>query len=58
MKILQFDWEVFDIVAGLKYVTGVAIMLALSSVIDFHWFAAGLSALLAVIARNRLGTTS
>ena len=47
MKILQFNWEAFDAVAGLKYVTGVAIMLALSAVIDFHWFAAGLSALLA-----------
>jgi len=31
----------------MKYVTGVAIMLALTAVVDFPWFAAGLSALLA-----------
>jgi hypothetical protein len=31
----------------MKYVAGVAIMLALSAVVEFPWFAAGLSALLA-----------
>lgn len=47
MKILHFNWEAFDTVAGIKYVTGVVIMLALTAIVDFLWFAAGLSALLA-----------
>lgn len=47
MKILRFNWQAFDSVAGVKYVIGVAIVIALSTVFDFPWFAAGLSALLA-----------
>lgn len=47
MRILHFNWAAFDAVAGIKYVTGVAIMLLLTVFIDFPWFAAGLSALLA-----------
>ena len=47
MRILHFNWAAFDAVAGMKYVTGVANMLALTAVVDFPWFAAGLSALMA-----------
>ena len=47
MAILRFNWQAFDATAGMKYVAGVAIVMALSTVFDFPWFAAGLSALLA-----------
>lgn len=47
MKIFTFNWQVFDAVVGMKYVAGVVIMLALLSIFEFPWFAAGLSALLA-----------
>lgn len=46
MAILRFDWKAFDAVAGVKYASGVAIVIALSAVAEFSWFAAGLSALL------------
>ena len=47
MGILQFNWAAMDIKAGTKYVIGVAIVIALSLVIEFSWFAVGCSAVLA-----------
>jgi len=46
MKILQFNWAAMDVKAGTKYVIGVAIVIALSLVIEFSWFAVGCSAVL------------
>lgn len=47
MKILNFDWTRLDVRGGVNYTIGVSIVIALSLVIDFSWFAVGLSALLA-----------
>ena len=48
MKLLRFNWQAYDPIGGMKYVTGVVIIIALSKVFpDFPWFATGLSAALA-----------
>lgn len=46
MKILSFNRAGFDPKAGLKYAIGVAIVIALSLVIEFPWMACGTAALL------------
>ncbi len=46
MKILNFNWAAMDVKAGIKYATGVSIVIALSLVIEFSWFAVGCSAVL------------
>jgi hypothetical protein len=46
MHILNFNRAAFDPKAGLKYMLGVAIVIAASLVIEFPWFACGVSALL------------
>ena len=46
MKILNFNWAAMDVKAGIKYATGVSIVIALSLVIEFSWFAVGVSAML------------
>jgi len=46
MHILSFNWAAFDPKGGLKYTVGVAIVIAASLVIEFPWFACGVSALL------------
>lgn len=46
MHILDFNWSAFDPKTGLKYTLGVAIVIAASLVIEFPWFACGVSALL------------
>ncbi len=47
MKILNFNWDALDVRGGVKYTIGVAIVIALSLVIEFSWLAVGMSALLA-----------
>lgn len=47
MKLLNFNWDALDVRGGVKYTIGVAIVIALSLVIEFSWLAAGISALLA-----------
>jgi hypothetical protein len=47
MRILNFNWAATDVKAGTKYVIGVAVVIALSLVIEFSWFAVGCSAVLA-----------
>jgi hypothetical protein len=47
MKILNFNWAALDVRGGVKYTIGVAIVIALSLVIEFSWMAVGMSALLA-----------
>jgi hypothetical protein len=47
MKILNFDWTALDVRGGVNYAIGVSIVIAFSMVVDFSWFAVGLSALLA-----------
>jgi hypothetical protein len=46
MRILSFNWAAMDVKAGIKYATGVSIVIALSFVIEFSWFAVGVSAML------------
>ena len=46
MHILKFNWAAFDPKGGFKYAVGVAIVIAASLVIEFPWFACGVSALL------------
>lgn len=46
MHILSFTWAAFDPKSGLKYALGVAIVIAASLVIEFPWFACGVSAML------------
>ena len=46
MKILNFNMAAFNAKAGLKYAIGVAIVIALSMVIEFPWMACGTAALL------------
>jgi hypothetical protein len=48
MKILRFNWQAYDPIGGMKYATGVVVIIALSMIFpDFPWFATGLSAALA-----------
>jgi hypothetical protein len=47
MKILHFDWKALDVRGGAKYSIGVGIVIVLSMIVNFSWFAVGLSALLA-----------
>lgn len=47
MKLLNFNWDALDVRGGVKYTIGVAIVIALSLVIEFSWLAVGISALLA-----------
>lgn len=46
MRILNFEWAALDVRGGVKYAIGVTIVIALSMVVQFSWFAVGLSALL------------
>ena len=46
MHILSFNWAAFDPKSGFKYTIGVAIVIAASLIIEFPWFACGVSALL------------
>ena len=47
LELFKFDWGAFDTRAGLRYVAGVVVLIGLSSVADFPWMVAGVSALLA-----------
>jgi hypothetical protein len=46
MHILKFNWAAFDPKGGLKYAIGVAIVIVASLIVEFPWFACGVSALL------------